>query len=141
MKNRTTCITGFAALLLVVLGCGAIQDGKPAAESAIVEFHSRLNEEKYKEIYETSHQQLKDVSSEEDMTKLLSAVRSKLGQVIGSKTQTWNVGNFNLTTTVRMIQNTQFERGKADETFIFVIEEKKALLQTYNINSMDLITK
>jgi len=141
MTNRSTCITAFAALLLVVLGCGAIKEGKPAAESAVVEFHSRLNEEKYKEIYETSHQQLKDVSSEEDMTKRLSAVRTKLGQVVESKTQTWNVGNFNLTTTVRMIQNTQFEHGKADETFIFVIEESKAVLQTYNINSMDLITK
>lgn len=141
MKNRSTCITAVAALLLVVLGCGSIKEGKPAADSAIVEFHARLNDEKYKEIYETSHQQLKDVSNEEDMTKLLSAVRSKLGRVVDSKTQTWNIGNFNLTTTVRMIQNTQFEHGKGDETFVFVIEEQKAILQSYYINSMDLIVK
>lgn len=141
MKNRSTFLIALGALFIAALACSSIREGKPAAESAIVEFHSRLNQEKYREIFETSHQELKNVSSEEDMTKLLFAVRSKLGQVVDSKTQTWNVGNYNLTTTVRMVQVTEFEHGKADETFVFVIDDNRAILQTYHINSMDLITK
>jgi hypothetical protein len=140
-KNRFAFFAGSAALLFAVLACGAIRDGKPAADSAVIEFHSRLNEAKYKEIFDTSHQELKDVATEEDMTKLLTAVHSKLGMVVDSKSQTWKAGTFNLTTTVQMVQLTEFEHGKADETFVFIIEGKKAILQTYHINSMDLIVK
>ena len=140
-RNRFTFLAGLAALILVVLACSAIKDGRPAADSAIVEFHSRLNEQKYKEIFDTSHQDLKNVASEEELTKLLSAVHSKLGMVVDSKNQTWKAGTYNLTTTVQMMQSTEFEHGKADEMFVFVIEGKKAFLQTYNINSMDLIVK
>jgi hypothetical protein len=141
MKNCFTSCVAIGALLCVGLACGAIKDGKPAAESGVVEFHSRLNDEKYNEIYDTSHQQLKDVSSREEMVKFLTAVRTKLGRVVYSKAQSWNVGNFNLTTTVTLTQITEFEHGKADEKFVFVIEDKRAFLQTYFINSMDLITK
>jgi hypothetical protein len=141
MRNIFTGCAAVAALLCVGLACGAIKDGKPAAESGVIEFHSRLNEEKYDEIWDTSHQQLKDVSSREDLVKLLTAVRTKLGRVVDSKAQSWNVGNYNLTTTVTLTQATEFENGKADEKFVFVIENKRAFLQTYFINSMDLITK
>ena len=141
MRNIFTGCAAVAALLCVGLACGAIKDGKPAAESGVIEFHSRLNEEKYDEIWDTSHQQLKDVSSREDLVKLLTAVRTKLGRVVDSKAQSWNVGNYNLTTTVTLTQATEFENGKADEKFVFVIENKRSFLQTYFINSMDLITK
>ena len=134
-------LVGLAALLIAVLACSAVKDGKPAADSAIVEFHSRLNEEKYKEIFDASHQELKNVASEEESTKLFSAVHTKLGRVVNSTNQTWKAGTFNLTTTVQLLQNTEFEHGKGDEEFVFVIEDKKALLQSYHINSMDLITK
>ena len=134
-------LVGLAALLIAVLACSAVKDGKPAADSAIVEFHSRLNEEKYKEIFDASHQELKKVASEEEMTKLFSTVHTKLGRVIDSTNQTWKAGTFNLTTTVQMIQSTEFEHGKGVETFVFVIEDKKAVLQSYYINSMDLIAQ
>jgi hypothetical protein len=140
-RNRFTFLAALAPLLIAVLACSAVKDGKPAADSAIVEFHSRLNEEKYKEIFDNSHQDLKDVANEEEMTKLFSAVHSKLGLVVDSKNQTWKAGTFNLTTTVQMVQSTEFEHGKGDESFVFVIEGKKALLQSYHINSMDLIVK
>jgi hypothetical protein len=141
MRNTLTSCLAIGTLLIVGLACGAITDGKPAAEGAVVEFHSRLNDGKYDEIYDTSHQQLKDVSSREDLLKLLTAVRTKLGRVVDSKAQSWNVGNYNLTTTVTLTQATEFESGKADEKFVFVIENKRAYLQSYFINSMDLITK
>ena len=140
-RNRFTFLAALAALLISVLACSAIKDGKPAADSAVVEFHSRLNEGKFKEIYDASHPELKKVASEEELTKLFSTVHTKLGQVTGSTSQTWKAGTFNMTTTVQMIQNTEFEHGKGVETFVFVIEDKKAILESYYINSMDLIAQ
>jgi hypothetical protein len=141
MKNLLTACVALGALLIIGLACSALKDGKPAADSGVVEFHSRLNEEKYDEIYDASHQQFKDATSREDLVKLLTAVRTKLGRVVDSRSQSFNVGNFNLKTLVTLTQATEFEHGKADEKFVFVIENKQAFLQTYLINSMDLITK
>lgn len=139
-KYSTTILT-LLALCLVVLGCNLIKEGKPAAENSIAEFHQQLNDGKYVEIYETSHKLMKDNASEEDMVKLLSAVHTKLGAVKSSTNQSWRVQNYNLVSSIEMVQNTEFENGKGTETFTFVVEDKKAILAGYYINSMDLVVK
>ena len=141
MRNSHSSWIAIGMLIAAGLACGGLKDAKPLADSGVVEFHSRLNEGKYDEIYDSSNKAFRDASSREDLTKLLSAVRSKLGPVVDSKSQSWRVGNFNLTTTVALVQETTFESGKATEEFVFVIEDSNATLLSYNVNSNDLITK
>ena len=84
---------------------------------------------------------MKDAATEEELTKLLNAVHTKLGKVKESTNQGWNVRQFNLTTGVTMTQETVFEKGKGTEEFVFILDGKKAALVNYHINSMDLITQ
>lgn len=128
-------------LLIAGLGCKTMTEGKPAAEKAVTRFHQMLAEEKYTEIYRESSQMMKDATSEEDMIKIFKVVNSKLGKVTSTTTQTWKVGNFNLTSTVQLLQSTQFEKGKGTETFLFEIEGTEAKLAGYHVNSMDLFSE
>ena len=141
MKKYTNLILALATLCLVGLACKTFTEGKPAAEAAVKEFHSMLDEGRFSEIYAASDQRLKDATSEEDMIKIFNVVHTKLGNVKESTQTTWRAGNFNLTTTVVLEQATTFENGKGTETFTFVIDGKKALLAGYFINSTDLMLK
>ena len=139
-KEYTNGLLSLIVLCIVAIGCSAITDGKPAAESAVVEFHSMLNDGKYTEIYAATDERLKEVSSEEDMLKIFNAVHTKLGLVKNSTAQSWKAANYNLTTTIVIVQATEFEKGKGTETFTFVIADKKATLAGYYIESIDMMT-
>lgn len=139
--NLINTVLIVAMLLVAGLGCKTMTEGKPAAEKAVTRFHQMLAEEKYDEIYDQSAQQMKDATTKEDLEKLFRSVNTKLGKVTSTQNQTWKVGNFNLVSTVQLVQATQFEKGKGTESFTFVIEGSDAKLMGYHINSMDLITQ
>ena len=141
MKNNAVSFALTSALLLIAgLGCQSMSEGKPAAEKAVTRFHQMLGEEKFTEIYDGSDKRLKDAATRDELVKLLRSVNSKLGKVTSTETQTWRVGNYNLVSTVELVQATQFERGKGTEQFVFVIDGKEARLAGYHINSVDLLT-
>jgi len=74
------------------------------------------------------------------MWKLSNAVHTKLGKVRSSTAQSWNVGKYNLQTSVTIIEETTFEKGKGIETFVYFVDAKQVKLAGWHINS-DLITK
>ncbi len=76
-----------------------------------------------------------------DFTELLSAVSRKLGTKKSSTNVNWNINYHTSGTFVTLTQNTEFERGDAEEQFVYRIEEDKALLAGYHINSHALITQ
>ena len=47
----------------------------------------------------------------------------------------------NFKSTARLTQKTVFEHGEGTESFTFALDGTNAVLQTYNIQSMDLIVK
>lgn len=140
-KNGLLGLVASGLIILAGLGCGAVIDGKPAAEKAIERFHAMLDDERYAEIYAGLDPKFKDVTSEQEMTEILQAVHIKLGKVRSSTNQTWRANSFNLETQILMVQNTEFEQGKAVENFTFLYADKKVSLMGYNINSKELITK
>lgn len=140
-KNSRVASVAFGFILLIILGCGAVTDGKPAAETAIARFHAMLNDERYEEIYAGLDPQFKEVSTEQEMLEILQAVHIKLGKVTATTNQTWRANSYNLETQLLMVQDTEFEHGKAVETFTFLYADKKVSLVGYNINSRELITK
>lgn len=122
-------------------GCPGMFKGKKAAEEGVAAFHRLYNEGKMKEIYNSSHSKLKAATPEKELIDFLEAVQRKLGKVTQTANAGFNIGTFNFTTTVVLTQNTTFERGSAAEVFTFEMNDDKAVLVAYNINSKDLILK
>lgn len=139
--NIVNVLLTISLLVVAGLGCKTMTEGKPAAEKAVTRFHQMLDEEKYGEMYDESAPQMKDAAKKEDLEKLFRSVHNKLGKVTSSTNQTWKVGNYNLVSTVELVQNTQFEKGKGTEQFVFVVDGSEAKLAGYHINSMDLIAE
>jgi len=140
-NNSSTALIALAVLCFAVVACRSITEGKPAAEAAVKTFHSLLDQGRYADIYAASDPKMKAAGTENDLTKLLNAVHTKLGNVKGSTLSNWRVGNYNLTSTATLVQETEFEKGTATETFVFILNGKNAVLAGYNRNSNDLITQ
>jgi hypothetical protein len=139
-RNLTNLLLPLLLLFVVCFACKSYTEGKPAAEKAIIEFHSMLDDGRFEEIYDRADKALQESASREQMLKILNAVHTKLGKVKGASEQSWHIGNFNLTTTVTIVEETTFENGKGTETFTYVIDGNEARLAGYYINSSDLIT-
>ena len=138
--NRKVKGTLIAILIVVFLnGCSDMTSAKPAAENAITNFHENYNSEDFKTIFDGSHNDFKAAANFESFSEFMQAVHSKLGKVKFTESQNWKVGNYNLKTSVTLQQKTQFENGSGVETFNYRIEDEKAVLIGYNINSRDLI--
>jgi hypothetical protein len=139
--NKQNILIVIISLSLVVLACSSLTKAKPAAESAITEFHNQFNAGEFTAIYNNSTDEFKKASTQAQLEELLSAISRKLGHVTSTTNTSWRTGNYNLVTTVVMVQETEFEQGKGTETFTYKIDGDKAALMGYNIVSNDLITK
>lgn len=139
-KNAPTAVFAFAVIAISVIACGW-GDGQPAAEQAIKQFHTMLDDERYAEIYAGSDPKLKEVATEKELLELLQAIHIKLGKVTATKNSGGRLNKFLTETQIVMVQETEFERGKATETFTFIYADKKASLAGYHVNSNDLILK
>jgi hypothetical protein len=125
--------------MLLLAACSS-GENVAGARRAIVQFHARLNSGQYKQIFNDSDAGFKQASSEADMTKLLNAVHTKLGSFEDGTQSGWRV-NYNTTGNNTVIQlGSNFEKGKATETFTFVGDAAAPRLFGYNINSQVLIT-
>ena len=120
-------------------GCSDMINGKGEAEKAIPEFHALFDQEKYSEIYAAAGSDFTATTTQEKLTEFLGAVHRKLGKVQNTQRQNWKVNNWNGKTYVVMVQETTFEKGSGIETFTYVMQEGKAILQGYDIRSNDLI--
>lgn len=141
--NRRTLLSSLAlaCLWLLTPSCKDMTQGKGLADTAIVDFHKKFNEQKFKEIYAGSHSDFKAEATEEKFVNLLDAVDRKLGKQVKSTDATWRVNSFNFKTNVMVAQNTEFERGKGTETFTYRVSDGKAILVGYFINSSDMMLK
>ena len=128
-------------VLFSLSACSDFKEGKPLADNAVIDFHSKFNAGEFTAIYETAHPDLKSVSSMEDFLGLLEAINRKLGPVAESNNTGWRVNSHNLKTYVSLVQETTFESGKGTESFVYRIQDDEAKLISYNINSNDLIMK
>ena len=131
----------FSTVLFMPLlsGCSDIKAAKPAAETAVANFHEQYNSELFDAIYNDSHNDFKQSSDYESFNEFIHAVYSKLGKVLSTENKGWNVKNLNLKTFVVLQQETMFEEGAGIETFRYRIKDNQAALIGYNINSRDLI--
>lgn len=105
----------FFGVAIFMEGCGGMLKGKKAAEESVAGFHRLYNEGKLKEIYDSSHSQLKAATPEKEFLDFMDAVHRKLGKVTQTANAGFNVGTFNFKTRVVLTQNTTFEQGTGSE--------------------------
>lgn len=138
---KTIISIGLVYLGLYLASCSNPTAGKVKATASIAHFHEQYNGGKLDAIWDEAHAKFRSASTKEKYDVFLQAVQRKLGKVTSTTNVNWNVGTFNLKTTVRMAQKTVFEKGEGVESFTFEIDGENAVLVGYNIQSMDLITK
>jgi hypothetical protein len=128
--------------LIAAVLLGGCSSGKDAALAGaqIPGFRQLMAEQKFEEIYDAAADDLKRATTRQDMVALLAAVDRKLGPVKSTQQVKWNVNFRTSGTFVTLGFKTQFERGDGNETFVYRVEDDKALLAGYHINSNALIT-
>ena len=122
------------AALVAVTGCAS----KRSAEEAVAQFHQMVDAGRYQEIYRNSDPELKRITSEEQMTALLSQVHERLGAVRSSRQSSFNLNTNNGVSRVQLTYNTEFTAGSATENFNYRVEGGQARLAGYHINSAAL---
>jgi hypothetical protein len=138
MINSARRFCGLFLAALLVAGCSARED-TGLAQAAVAQFRQLMVDQKFSQIYSEGADELKKSTTEQNMTRLLSAIDRKLGPVRNAQSDGWNL-NYNASgTSVTLKFKTQFERGTGVETFVYRITGGKALLASYNINSTDLM--
>ena len=130
---------GLLVAALLVAGCSASQD-VGVAQAEVEHFRQLMTEQQFGRIYSEGSDELEKATTEQAMVSLLSAVHRKLGAVKNSKENGWNVNYKPTGSSVTLRFKTQFEKGAGDETFVYRLSGKKALLAGYHINSNNLIT-
>jgi S-adenosylmethionine hydrolase len=134
-------ISKFFAVSFLVFSLSAcsLDAGVKTAESSITEFHKLLDDMKYQQIYKDADQKLQKAAAFDRFSKLLSAIHRKLGNVKDSKSIGWHVNVVNGTQYVRLTYNTEFEHGKGQEQFTWIISGEKAKLAGYYMTSDDMM--
>lgn len=131
-------ISALAAVFLLA-GCSDMLKGREAGQQAVDEFHKLYNSEKYAEIFTGADPDFGRTTTLPDLKKFLEAVQRKLGPARSAKEVGWRVNAINGKTQVVLNEETEFEKGRAEESFTFIMHDGKALLYGYHINSPELI--
>jgi hypothetical protein len=105
------------------------------AEKAVPQFHSMLNEGRFKDIYVATSGEFKKVATEADLLKLLDAVHRKLGTHRSKERQNWNVNYDTSGRLVTLVYSSDYSGGKAVETFVYRVKGDDASLVGYHVNS------
>ena len=126
---------GAAALLG---GCSAGTD-IPQVEAGIAVFHKALNAQQYDAIYTSSSPEMKAATSQASLVQLLSAIHRKLGNFQSGSTVGWtdNVNTNGHFVSIRY--SAKYDGGAAEESFIYQVDDRGVLLNTYRIDSTALI--
>jgi len=111
------------------------------SDKSVADFHQKLDQAQFHEMYVGSAPEFQQASSEKEITDLFNAIHTKLGNVVTSNRtnifmSATTGGNF-----VRTTYDTTFANGKGQETFNWRLVNDQLTLVGYNIESRDLITK
>ena len=131
-----------AVVSLLLCSCGSIAIDTDLAKKGVEQFHSQLDAEQYAALYAAADSELHKLTSQDDFTKLLTAIHHKLGNVRQSNLRVWNTSwHTGQGTIVTLTYDTTFSAGSGSEEFLWHISDNRALLYGYHINSTDLIEK
>jgi hypothetical protein len=132
--RRRACIAIVSAVLLAG-GCG-VPRARKAGVAKAEEIRRLLNAEKYADVHASASKQFRQAITEQQWGAFCAETRQKLGKWKGATLKDTNVllvGTGGYMTNV--IYTTEFENGRATETFSFMVNITTADLLGYNIDS------
>lgn len=128
----------FVACALLLSAC-SFGTAIPKADKGVDRFHAMLNAGQSVAIYQGSARDMKDATPQDKMVRLLNAVHKRLGQFKSGKAVGWfdnlnGAGHF-----VTINYQAHYDRGDAQEQFVFRMAGDKPVLAGYHINSDALL--
>ena len=138
--TKTRMFVIFAIILAIscVHSCTP-NENKATAERAVLDFHQQLISGQYHDIYAASDPEFRKAMSESDAAALFTAVNTKLGHPRNSDLKNWRVDLLVNGTFVTLVYQTEFAQAGAQEEFVWHIQDNRAILFRYNINSLALV--
>lgn len=115
--------------MLLTFGCSA-ETNRDVAVAAVDKFHAQLNDELYQLIYLQADKEFRG-SNEAAQTTYLKLVRDTMGKVKDATPGTSSVHNLKDEAQITLAYLTDFEQGRALETFVFRVKERQARLMHY----------
>ncbi len=131
-------VASVSALCLGLAGCMSQQD-TASVEAAAARFHEMQSRGEDAAIFREAAPELRNVSAEENLSRLNSAVRSAAGCSAPARNPA--VLNNNMSTSghfITVAYDRQCEHGPLTETFVFKIDGEQATLAGYNVGGMAL---
>ncbi len=132
-----TFIAG-AACVPLLTACSIDEDTR-IARQAVASFHQRLNQGDYREIYGNAAREFVESDTEENLVAFLQAVHAKLGDHIKAVQTNWHVNYGSQGRIVTLVYDSEYQQGRATETFVFRISDGQARLIRYDVNSRALL--
>ncbi len=137
--NWSLALTAMS-LIILAWRCGsALHQGRALADSAVGEFHEKLNAGQYEEIYRGADQELAIETKHEELIRFLERLHSKLGDAGVTTQMNIRVNATTFGSSVVAQYNTTFARGTAVETFTWVEKGGTLKLHGYDIHSNALV--
>lgn len=127
-----TLTAALAALLLAA--CNPMAQLNEA-EAQVESFHDTYNEGDARALYGLTGEPFREVTSAQDMVDLVALVDERMGKVVSSEREGININSDNGTTTTTVTMKTEFEKGEATETFIFMGSGEDMGLVGWNVDS------
>ncbi len=128
-------VTGLI-LLFLAWQCGsAFQKGRGLANTAVREFHEKLNRGQYEEIYREADEGFTRAGKHDELVRFLEVVHTRLGNAGVASLANMRVNATTGGTFVVAQYNTTFDHGSAVETFTWIRSSAALRLSGYNIQS------
>jgi len=118
--------------LAMLAGCSMSGDTK-LAEQAVTNFHQMLDAGQIDAIYATSSDDLKKLATREQFVTFMTHVHEKMGMTKSTTELNWHIDYNTSAEIVTLTYATVFGGGNAKESFVFGIQDGKALLSGYHI--------
>jgi len=134
-------IVRYSVPILLAMATAAcnVQESVDDAKAAVSVFHADLDAADYESIWKEASEPFRKSAPKAEFEKFLDAVHRKLGKSGKSEQLGWNANATTGGTFISLQMDTQFEKGRGQEQFVFVKNGKELELQAYNINSPALI--
>ena len=128
-------------MTLALGACGRLSEAKATGEKAVASFHAAYNRGEIGDIWKNADPRFQAAATKTKFEDLLEALQRKLGPVVSTSNNTWQVQSYNLNTSILLSQTTMFEHGQGTEAFVFALHGTNATLLKYDIDSTDLLRK
>ena len=130
------------AMLALVSGAGcSANENIEAVEREVWRFHRLAAGGEFDRLYRESGDELKHSATERDFRDLLQVVNERLGDVQRTNRTGWHVNYTPGGSVVTLTYESQFERGRGVEQFVYRMADQRPQLLGYHINSSALLAR